>query len=174
MPISLEHADCISRLFEQYYERVYRFSAQRIPGEDAEDVTQEVYMRLLCMGDLPRRSINASYLIKIADNLIRNRYRKRQRFDRWYREHGRPEAARRLDAPRGQPVNTGLWQLIDTLPPRERDALDLVTHRSLSYRQAARSMGIPVSTLNNLKHRAITRLRGGRTGPESGEGPTLN
>ena len=174
MPISLEHADCISRLFEQYYERVYRFSAQRIPGEDAEDVTQEVYLRLLCIRDLPHRSINASYLIKIADNLIKNSYRKGQQFDRWYREHGLPDATRQPDAPRRQPRNTGLWELVDTLPPREHDVLDLVIHRSLSYRQAARSMGIPVSTLNNLKHRAITRLRGGRTGPETEEGPTLN
>jgi RNA polymerase sigma-70 factor (ECF subfamily) len=128
----------------------------------AEDIAQDVFARLLQIERLPEMQISVSYLIKIADNLIKRRYNRNQRFQRFLEandarlENTSGDSWADLDTEElGDDVNSRLEQLSD----EERNAVELVICHGLSYQEAAHSMGVPVSTVNNWKYRGLQKLK---------------
>ena len=65
--------DFVMRLFEAYYTRVFAFTRKCAPQDVSEDVTQEVFVRLLQHPRLEQMDLSVSYLIKVAHNLLRRR-----------------------------------------------------------------------------------------------------
>jgi RNA polymerase sigma factor (sigma-70 family) len=162
-------ATIVLDLFEQYYHRVYCFSRRSLSADAAEDIAQEVFTRLLKLERLPHIQVNVSYLIKIADNLIKRRYNKNQRFNRFLEsaEDLAPRTARRPEAPVIEIDRGELERHLAHLTPREADAVRLVICEGLSYQEAAESMGVPVSTVNNWKYRGLQKLKDKYTDPPS-------
>jgi RNA polymerase sigma factor (sigma-70 family) len=74
MAATHERATLVLDLFDQYYERVYAFLRKSTTPDVAEDLAQEVFVRLLQHPTLERLTISISYLLKIAHNLLRRRY----------------------------------------------------------------------------------------------------
>lgn len=173
MPPQKSRATIVLDLFEQYYHRVYCFSRRSLPADAAEDIAQEVFTRLLKLERLPHIQVNVSYLIKIADNLIKRRYNKNQRFNRFLEsaEDLAPSTARR-SVPVVEVDRDELERHLAHLTPREADAVRLVICEGLSYQEAAESMGVPVSTVNNWKYRGLQKLKDKYVDPPS-ESPHL-
>ena len=160
MPSQPSRANIVLDLFERYYHRVYCFSRRSLPADAAEDIAQEVFTRLLKLERLPEITVNVSYLIKIADNLIKRRYNKNQRFNRFLEvaEDVAPATAGRRE-PVVEVDRDELDRHLAHLSPREADAVRLVICEGLSYQEAAASMGVPVSTVNNWKYRGLQKLK---------------
>ena len=95
MNINPDRANLVLGLFETYYKRVFCFIRKSLAPAAAEDIAQEVFTRLLQVRNLEEKTITSSYLIKIADNLIKRRYNKDQRKNQ-YIESQREEAIRDL------------------------------------------------------------------------------
>jgi len=158
-----EHrASIVLDLFENSYHRVYCFCRRSLAPDMAEDIAQDVFARLLQIERLPEMQISVSYLIKIADNLIKRRYNRNQRFQRFLEandarlEDASNDSWAGLDTEElGDDVNTRLELLSDD----ERNAVELVICHGLSYQEAAHSMGVPVSTVNNWKYRGLQKLK---------------
>ncbi len=163
MQITQSRADLVLDLFEQYYTRIFCFARKSLPAETAEDIAQEVFTRLLQLKHLEDLDvISVSYLIKIADNLIKRRYNRGQRFNRFL-EAAHAEPRRRQDespAPSTElRLGADLAEKLDRLSPSEREAVRLVVCNGLSYQEAAASLGVPVSTVNNWKYRGLQKLK---------------
>ena len=161
MTISTDRANLVLKLFEAYYKRVYCFSRKSLAPSAAEDIAQEVFTRLLQVRSLEEKTITSSYLIKIADNLIKRGYNKNQRKNR-YIDSQREEAIR--DVRRHKPTdakwsNHEITEALASLPTHERDAVRLVVCEGLSYEEASASLGVPVSTVNNWKYRGVNKLK---------------
>ena len=161
MTISTDRANLVLELFEAYYKRVYCFSRKSLAPSAAEDIAQEVFTRLLQVRSLEEKTITSSYLIKIADNLIKRGYNKDQRKNR-YIDSQREEAIR--DIRRHKPTearwsNHEITEALASLPTHERDAVRLVVCEGLSYEEASASLGVPVSTVNNWKYRGVNKLK---------------
>ena len=162
MPVTPERAEAVLELFEAYYKRVFCFARRSLPTGDAEDIAQEVFTRLLEVRQLEQLSISVSYLIKIADNLIKRRYNRARRFDRYLEQkQGDGRRARGLK-PRRNGRDDDLQELaesLEILAPKERDAVRLVVCEGLSYQEAADAMDAPVSSVNNWKYRGLQKLK---------------
>lgn len=146
----------VLRLFEEHYERVYWFARRSVDPTTAEDVAQEVFVRLLRIPDLEDREVTGSYLLKVADNLLKRRHKQKIQQDRFVAVQ--PEAAvkhRFQEYPEETPCCEALSGLSDT----EHEALRLIVCEGLSYEAAARAMDVKVSTVNNWKFRGIRKLR---------------
>jgi RNA polymerase sigma factor (sigma-70 family) len=159
--ISTDRANLVLELFEAYYKRVFCFSRKSLAPSAAEDIAQEVFTRLLQVKALEEKTITSSYLIKIADNLIKRRYNKDQRKNR-YIDSQRDEAIR--DIRRYKPTearwsSNEITEALSSLPTHERDAVRLVVCEGLSYEEASESLGVPVSTVNNWKYRGVNKLK---------------
>lgn len=158
MPVDTRGA-LVLRLFEEFYERVYFFARRSVDQATAEDVAQEVFVRLLDKDDLESRPMNVSYLIKIADNLIKRRHRRLKKLEEFITsELNRFDA--QMDASavafRASPETA---EMLQQLPSEEQDAVGMIVCRDLSYEATALALDVKVSTVNNWKYRGIQRLK---------------
>jgi RNA polymerase sigma-70 factor (ECF subfamily) len=162
-PITNNRANRVLELFDAYYKRVFCFARKSLASDAAEDIAQEVFTRLLKVKDLETKEVSSSYLIKIADNLIKRRYNKNQRKNRFIdsqREEAISDIRHYSSSANDQPWSSmGITKALDSLPSHERDAVRLVVCEGLSYDEASASLGVPVSTVNNWKYRGINKLK---------------
>ena len=77
MTVNQRGGDAFRLAFEQYTDTVYRVAVHNTPNAaDAEDVTQEAFLRLLQCGKHFRDAEHMkAWLIRVTINLCRNRYR---------------------------------------------------------------------------------------------------
>lgn len=170
MAATTERATLVLDLFDRYYERVYAFLRKSTTPDVAEDLAQEVFLRLLQHPDLERLTISISYLLKIAHNLLRRRYARAARLRELLEERVHqdpnhdtftPGAARRsTDQDAGTEVGADILETaLGLLGKDEQDAIRLIVCEGKSYQHAAEALGVSVTTINNWKHRGIVKLR---------------
>jgi RNA polymerase sigma-70 factor (ECF subfamily) len=170
---SAERSRIVGDLYRANYHRVFGF-ARRLVGEDeAEEVAHEAFCRLLKVRNLERMTISTAYLLRIAENLIRRKYERAQRYRVVLERSGMVVSERTEDARMtGQPGGAGsrepeeirldsarLASVLRRLTSEEQSAVRLIVCEGLDYQAAARSLGVPVSTINNWKYRGLAKLR---------------
>ena len=173
MAATNERATLVLDLFDRYYERVYAFLRKSTTPDVAEDLAQEVFLRLLQHPDLERLTISISYLLKIAHNLLRRRYARAARLRELLEErvqgtdefNGYTSSAAK-DASAGEISPDVLETALGLLGKDEQDAIRLIVCEGKSYQHAAEALGVSVTTINNWKHRGIVKLRGLVSGAE--------
>ncbi|MDP6601473.1 MAG: sigma-70 family RNA polymerase sigma factor [Phycisphaerales bacterium] len=161
MSVTPTRANLVLELFDAYYKRVFCFARRSLAPAAAEDIAQEVFTRLLEVRRLDEMTISCSYLIKIADNLIKRQYHKNQR-QNGYIDSARDDAVRDLrNQQRPEPTSPDydVDAALASLPSHEADAVRMVVCEGLSYEEVSRSLGVPVSTVNNWKYRGIKKLQ---------------
>jgi len=140
--------------------------------EDAEDLVQETYARVLARPRLVRRHDDLAYLLRVLRNTHVSRLRSRSRRPAEVamddhaepadpRGHFRPEAF--LDA-------TALFAAIGRLPAPFREAIVAVDVAGLTYREAGEAFGVPEATITSRLHRARLRVAA-ELSPEPEERP---
>lgn len=170
--LSRIRAQIVGDLYRSSYHRVFCF-ARRLVGEvEAEEVAHEAFVRLLRVRNLERMNISVAYLLRIAENLIRRKHGRVQRFREVLERSGRmvlgieqavawPESAARPEARVGSLCidSDCIEGVLHRLSPSEQSAVRLIVCEGLDYQAAACSLGVPVSTINNWKHRALGKLK---------------
>lgn len=154
--------EIVLELFESCFDRVYGFARKTVDAETAEEVTQDVFARLLFIQDFETKEISVSYLIKIADNLLKRRYRRQERWATVGESLGRDQTQDQGAKAARQNLEVDdarVTAAMDRLSQDERAAVRLIVCEGLSYEDAACSLGVEVSTINNWKHRGIQKLK---------------
>jgi RNA polymerase sigma-70 factor, ECF subfamily len=144
-----------------HIDRLYR-AALGLCGsrEDAEDLVQETFAKVLRRPRVLRSEGDVGYLLRVLRNTFFSQLRAAER---------RPQAAPLPDQPdlledpravRAESrVEAGeLYALIAALPADLRDALIAVDLVGLSYREAARSLRVREETITTRLHRARQRV----------------
>lgn len=160
MPVPSTRAAVVLALFDNFYERVYAFLRKSTTPEVAEDLAQEVFVRLLQHPELERLTISVSYLLKIGHNLLRRRYARANRLRELLSE--RLSAERTAEGETAQLVTVDgdvLQTAMGLLTSDEHSAVRLIVCEGRSYQHAARSLGVTVTTINNWKHRGLSKMR---------------
>jgi RNA polymerase sigma factor (sigma-70 family) len=154
----------VEGLADRYYARVLAFARQLTDQATAEDVTQEVFARLMSVEGLEDRTISISYLLKAAHNMVRGLHRKQVRAQRCLDRLAHLPGDRSVVAER-KPVAEGSAAVLERrfarLAPHERDTLRFTVCEELSLKDASRAMGVRVTTLTNWKYRALRKLSEG-------------
>ncbi|MHC4245880.1 MAG: RNA polymerase sigma factor [Planctomycetota bacterium] len=146
-----DRAEIVLDLFEMYHDRVYAFARKSAEPAVAEDATQEAFVRLLQHPRLEELDISISYLLKIVHNILRRRFTRSVRLREIVEVKIKPRIRQNEEDSSPQPLRvaehlTNLGQVeqaFGRLSPDERDAL-----------------GVSVTTINNWKHRGLSKLRG--------------
>lgn len=125
--------------FLEHKDSAYRYaeSLLRNPAE-AQDVVQDLYERLWRRRLLIRRSGFRSLVMTSVRNMSLDRLRKRQRNRYTDIEEGEHEIA---EMPEGDNMTAMVGQIIDRLPEREREVINLHDVESMSYEDIADVMG---------------------------------
>ena len=166
--LSIEtRSDYVMRLFEAYYNRVFAFTRRSAPMDVAEDVTQEVFIRLLQHPRLEELDLSVSYLIKVAHNLLRRRHARSSRLRELLDTAVKDDLVLRgrdpnRTGPRHEMPSMTTKQLknaMNELTSEECEAIRMIVHDGKSYHHAAKALGVTVTTINNWKHRGLSKLR---------------
>ena len=145
-----------------HLDRLYR-AAWALCGcrEDAEDLVQETYARVLARPRWLRREDDLAYLLRALRNEHVSRVRAASRrptplaFDGLGAE---PPAPRGAWSPDAALEARELFAVIAALPPDARDVLVAVDVAGLSYGEAGRALGVREATITTRLHRARLRV----------------
>lgn len=153
-------AQLVEGLADRYYARVLAFARQLTDQSTAEDITQEVFTRLMSVEALEDRTISVSYLLKAAHNLVRGLHRKEARATRSREsliQQMREAQSRIVESTEPLHVSV-LTRSLETLAAHEREAIRLTVCADLSLRDASHAMGVRITTLTNWKYRGLRKL----------------
>jgi RNA polymerase sigma-70 factor (ECF subfamily) len=133
---------------------VWRLARHLVGADEAEDVTQDVYIRAWrALPDYRGDAAARTWLLAIARRACADAVRKRTRSRR---------LRARLEAqPRRSAVGAGtsdLDSLVALLPPDRREAFVLTQVVGCSYEEAAGIAGVPVGTIRSRVARAREAL----------------
>jgi RNA polymerase sigma-70 factor (ECF subfamily) len=144
-----------------HVDRLYR-AAWALTGsrEDAEDLVQDTYVRVLARPRLLRRDDDLGYLLRVLRNTFLNERRTRSRRPQTtplpegvefveQRSDTRPEHA--LEA-------SEVYEAIASLPDAFRDVVVAVDVAGLSYREAADALGTREGTVMSRLYRARQQI----------------
>jgi RNA polymerase sigma-70 factor (ECF subfamily) len=156
--------DSAAALFHEHHERVYRV-ARRITGraEDAEDVLQTVFLRILRREESPLRSEDAaSYLHRAATNASLDLLRRRKAA----RSESIEDADRIQDhtpgpdvRQEGNEVRAKVRAALAELNPRAAEIFALRYFDGYGNREIARMLNTSWSTIAVTLHRTRARLQ---------------
>ncbi|GAB2764681.1 RNA polymerase sigma factor SigE [Nocardioides salsibiostraticola] len=150
---------------EQHSARVYRL-AYRLTGNrhDAEDLTQEVFVRVFRSLDTYTPGTFGGWLHRITTNLFLDQARRKQRirFDALSDERadrltsGDPAPETAYD---DRTFDDDIERALATLPPDFRAAVVLCDVEGLTYEEIAEIMGAKLGTVRSRIHRGRAMLR---------------
>jgi RNA polymerase sigma-70 factor (ECF subfamily) len=154
-----------------HFDRLFR-AAWALCGsrEDAEDLVQETYARVLRKRRLLRGDDDLGYLLRVLRNTYFSRLRAAARR---VRPEPLPDDLDRIEdrtavAPQAALEARELYALIAALPVEFREALVAVDVLGLSYREAAQALRVRESTITTRLYRARQRLARTLGGKEPG------
>ncbi|MBT9169787.1 MAG: ECF RNA polymerase sigma factor SigE [Actinobacteria bacterium] len=160
----------LQELVHRYQNPIYNF-ARRLLGnqEDAFDVTQETFVRLINSAHTFKGlSRFSTWLFSIAANLCRDHLRERKKLVLWENDleeknpagliltEDLPSAEEIIEA---QELREELTRKLDQLSPKLREAIVLVDIQELKYAEIAEMLGISIGTVKSRVSRAREELR---------------
>jgi RNA polymerase sigma-70 factor (ECF subfamily) len=127
--------------------------------EEAEDLVQEMYARVLARPRLLRGEDELGYLLRALRNTLISQIRaQRRRPATTELDDEVAPATRRSDDPAEAAELRQVYAAIAELPSEFGDALVAVDVAGLSYPEAARALGVPEGTLTSRLFRARDRV----------------
>ena len=138
------------------------------PGADAEDLVQEVFLRLfkdngrLLRTYDPGKASFATWLGIVARSTALSLVRRKRLFVQELDTEQHSPVAQEAEAPEPLPPIPA-----ELLTARQKLVLQLVFERSLSVEEAAKTLGIDAQTVRSTKHKALERLRQHFGAPEN-------
>jgi RNA polymerase sigma factor (sigma-70 family) len=161
----------INQLVELYGTSLERYLARKLGNPaDAAEVAQEAFLRIFRLQH-PERLDNArAFLFQVASNLAVDQLRRRSlhfRFLKTERQYIGGDELPDLNAGAASPEHIlsarekleRIYQAIDTLPTKCRQAFLLHRNTGLSYSEIARELGVSVSSVEKYILQALKHCR---------------
>jgi len=145
-------------LYREHYGAIMRFAARRTDEQSARDITAETFLAAWRRLDRVPRAKPLPWLYAVARNMLIHELRgkaRRSRLDD--RLRAQPSA------PARDPADTVVDRLhaqrvLEKLPPKDREALQLAEWEHLDITTAAQVVGCSAATFRVRLHRARRRL----------------
>lgn len=165
--------DAYEVLVERYRNRILNYVARFSGAADAEDLTQEVFIRAyLAIRKFRGQSSFQTWLYRIANNVCVDSYRRRSRDRTAYsldesKDTGEGEVEREIPDwsanPEGVAQSRELQALVQktllTLSEKLRSVIILHDLEGLSYEEIAETLQIPIGTVKSRLFNARLELR---------------
>ncbi|MFW5748946.1 MAG: RNA polymerase sigma factor [Chloroflexota bacterium] len=151
----------VARLYERYVDQIYRYIAYRVDTQDAEDLTAEVFVRMVksLKRYKPTGAPFEAWLYRIAAARVADYHRQKQR--RPVTEL--PETlSDRADAPEDRVVQqqevNALRAALRQLKPDQQEVLLLRFVEHKTHEETAALLDKSVTAVKSIQHRALKML----------------
>lgn len=122
----------------------------------AEDLVQETLVRVYTKWPRVGQQQPAAYARRVLSNLHTDRWRRTRRE---VLVDETPDLGGRRDVPHGDPELVDLVSALQSLGPREREAVVLRHYLDLSEKQTAEALGVGVGSVKGYTSRGLAALR---------------
>ena len=156
------------------YEELRGFFVRRVPcWQDAEDLAQQTFERLLRRTRGKPAELSRGFVFRVARNLLIDRARRTaacpyQLNDERELESRAASTVTPVDSLEASERLAAVRATIAALPPRSREVFILNRFEGMSYARIARQLGIAESTVEKHMIRAIAECRAGLERMENG------
>ncbi|MCP4902827.1 MAG: sigma-70 family RNA polymerase sigma factor [bacterium] len=160
--------DAFESAVERHQHRVFTFASYFLADRsEAEDVTQEVLIKLWRKRAMIRSERLGGWLLKVTRNACYDRLRRRQSAARVFSKDA-DEAVFDLAASaqagpeeltRASELKRWLGKAVSALNEPQRSIVILREIQGLSYQEICEVLGLPITTVRVALHRARRRLR---------------
>jgi RNA polymerase sigma factor (sigma-70 family) len=174
-----QRAELVTRLFREHNEALVRFLALRLRSQqEAKEVAQEAYVRLLKLDQPGAVGFLRAFLFKTAANLAVDRIRHEQMARRIAQESKFLEELSVEPTPEQSATDaqelTLAERLLDELPPKCRRAFLLHKVYGLDFADIAKQMGLGERMVRTYVCRAVLFCRAGLDAARTGKGGDSN
>lgn len=154
----------LAELYEHYFPRVYRYCVIRLgPGEDAEDVTEEIFLRVIdnIAGFTWRGLPFGAWVFRIARNEVVSHVRRQKvrgntvEIPETLAHEGRDG----FEAVENQLTVAVIRKAAEQLPEAQRQVIALRFGSGLTVAETARALNKTENNVKVLQHKAIARLQ---------------
>jgi RNA polymerase sigma factor (sigma-70 family) len=156
-------ASVVERLFREHNEALIRFLRGRVGSHnEALEVAQEAYVRLLSLDQPGAVSYLRAFLFKTAANIAIDRRRRHQNFDKVSERQLFTDLAETRTPERqlsGEQTLHRLGVLIEGMPPKCRESFVLNQIHGMDAATIARQLGITDSMVRKYVVRALLHCR---------------
>jgi RNA polymerase sigma-70 factor (ECF subfamily) len=156
-------ADALGRLYELYYERIFRFCVHRLFNKEiAEDVTSTVFLQVArSIGVFRGRTVKdfQSWLYAIAANQANAYIRKTSRRKKLLETAAGSMTASAAGGTDNSPDWPQLYTAILKLKPQHQTIVTLRFFENLPYEQLAKILNVKEATVRVTLHRILNELR---------------
>jgi len=147
----------LSEYFSAYGRELVLFARQWVTNAQAEDVVQEVFIRLIQQSE-PPRNVKA-WLFRAVRNAAISLWRSQQR----HRKHAEKLAAEQsgwFETRPGDLIDAATaQQILETMPAEQREVVTLRIWGQMTLKEIAEIVGAPVSTVFSRYTAALEAIR---------------
>jgi RNA polymerase sigma factor (sigma-70 family) len=155
----------LRQLSARYRQPLTAYFRRRVgSANEAEDLSQEVFLRLVRRTDVERIDNPEAFLFRIAVNLLRDRSRRGKTREGWFSDRAEsPEGVEDLSPERvfdSRQHLTLVLERLAKLDQRTRDAFILHRLEGMKHAQIAELYGVSVSSVEKYIIKALAALAG--------------
>ena len=155
-------SEAFSRLYEEHFDRVYRYLYFRLRQPEAEDLAQDVFIKAFqALSRYNWRGVPFSaWLLRIARNVLIDYVRKQKKRASVSLDEARVPGGvdPMLLAERNLEIDK-LLKTVERLPAAQREVVSLRFAAGLSISETAKALGKSEGTVKSLQYNAIVSLR---------------
>ncbi|MGA1867379.1 MAG: RNA polymerase sigma factor [bacterium] len=156
---NLDH-DALSKLCSYYYPKIFRYVLSRVKTrEDAEDITSEVFVRMVKSLDKQNGNFQA-WLLRIASNLIIDHFRRATTKNKaLLEETQRTSVNKKQSDIEKRFLHNNLRELLNKLTPDQQRVLSLKFFEGFNNEEIADILDKSVGAVKALQFRGLTTLK---------------
>lgn len=155
--------DTVSAIYMEYREVILAYIAYRIPCKyEAEDLTQDVFMRLLEYGKVINRETASSFIYTVAHNLVNDYLRRYYKYKEVAAEWERNVETVLCTTEQAVYANelASMYKMqIQRLPRQRRQVYELIDCHNLAVAEVAGRMRLSLRTVQNHLYIARNEIR---------------
>lgn len=152
-----------SKIYDHYFEQIYRYAALRVPAEIAEDLVADIFVKAwekLHMFREQRGVPFGAWLFRIARNEIIDTYRTSKTWEEVDDALVDPDTENRADTEANRMFLLKIVrEAMDKLPRKYNEVLSLCFIADLSHEEAAQVLRCSEGSVRVLKFRALKKLK---------------
>lgn len=154
-------ADQFDQIYQKFSSQLFRYIQKRIPdSNDAEDILQSVYLKLLTSADQLRdKDKLAGWIYTVANNTVTDYYRKRRVSINKIEFDTLPEADEADEISRTKEIYQCVLPFVSQLSEKYRKPILLADVENKSTREIAGILGISVTAAKSRVQRARKMVR---------------
>lgn len=155
--------DAFYALYNRYLQRVYNRVKSKVPPQDVEDVTQEIFIALVrSLDSYQQRSRFNTWLYTIVNRQIADFYRRRSRSERGQNveldSEGAPEIPSTAEHDQAD-QRMAIQRALNHLPEHYQEVITMRFADGLTFAEIAEQRGQSLEAVKSLYRRALQAVR---------------